>query len=145
MQTDDAGKAFIQGNESAGGPLLTIKPDTGGKQQIGWGHNLLPGEAAEFANGITYDQAVTLFDDDINQCDDAVAGLNWTLTQNQWNALADFAYEFGGGGLRQLAAHGQDQVPVQLVRWVHALVEGVETVLPGLVVRRNKEIALWNS
>jgi GH24 family phage-related lysozyme (muramidase) len=71
--------------------------------------------------------------------------LGWTLTQGQHDALVDFCYECGDEALTELTAHGQDQVPVQLPRWVHAIVDDVETVLPGMVTRRATEVQWWNS
>jgi len=145
MQTDAAGTDFIRNWESPDGPLLTIKPDDGGKLQIGWGHDLRPGEEVEFADGITYDEAVLLNQGDIAESDAAVNSLGWDLNQNQHNALSDFTFECGSGALNQLAAHGQDQVPAQLPRWIYAHVNGVVTKLDGMVKRRAAEVALYQS
>jgi lysozyme len=132
--------AFIRQEE---GLSLVVKPDTGGKTQIGYGHQVLPSES--FPNGITPAMAETLLEQDTEKCDECVDALGWDLTQGQHDALVDFTYECGGGSLSTLAAHGQDQVPAQLPRWVHASVDGVETVLPGMVTRRAQEVAWWNS
>ena len=140
MQTSENGLALIEANE---GLVLTVQADTGGKRVIGYGHDLLPGET--FPNGITQEQAVCLLNEDVAEWDAAINALNWTLTQNQHDALADFTHECGIGALQQLAAHGIAQVPAQLPRWVHAKVRGVEVVLAGMVARRAKEVALWNA
>ena len=140
MNTDSSGLLFIEQQE---GFSPTVTGDTGGKQEVGYGHDLLPGES--FPSGISQDDAVQLLSQDVSKCDRAIAALGWDLNQNQWNALADFAYECGIGALRQLAAHGMDQVTSQLPRWSHASVNGVMTVMPGMVRRRLAEVELWQS
>jgi GH24 family phage-related lysozyme (muramidase) len=133
----------IRAWESPGGPMLTVQPDTGGKQQIGYGHNLLPGEG--YPGGISASFAETLFERDIAKACRPVDSLlgNSKFTQGEYDALVSFTYECGGGALDELIAHGDDQVPAQLQRWVHASVNGVETVLPGMVARRKQEAAWW--
>lgn len=131
--------AFIRGEE---GLSLTVKPDTGGKYQIGYGHQC---RATDYAGGIDQGEAETLLEQDTAIDDGCVDALGWDLTQTQHDALVDFTYECGSGALKQLAAHGQDQVASQLPRWVHASVAGVETVLPGMVTRRAQEVAWWNA
>lgn len=143
MNTDASGLIFIQDQEDPSGPMLTVQPDTGGKQQIGWGHQVLPGE--DFSQGISRLIADALLIRDVGHCDDAIERLGWTLTQNQWNALSDFTYECGVEALELLAGHGQSQVTTQLPRWVHARVDGVEVVLSDMVQRRAAEVALFNS
>ena len=139
MQTDQAGKDFIKSNE---GLVLTVQQDAGGKQKIGYGHDLLPGES--FPNGIDEPFACTLLDGDAAKGNVAISALGWTLTQNQWNALSDFTYNEGIEALDELAAHGEDETAEQFPRWVWAKENSVETILPGLATRRAKEVALWN-
>jgi GH24 family phage-related lysozyme (muramidase) len=140
MNTSQNGIRFIMAQE---GLTLVVKGDTGGKQEIGYGHDLLPGES--FPDGITQLAALGLLISDVAKVDPAVNALSWTLTQNQFDALADFTYECGPGALDQLASHGQSQIMNQLPRWVHANVNGVEVVLQAMVNRRRAEISLWNS
>lgn len=140
MKTSQAGLQFIRQHE---GITLDVVGDTGGHQEVGYGHDLKPGEA--YPAGITADTAEFLLEQDVARCDGAIGGLNWNLNQNQWDALVDFCYECGAGALAALAAHGIDQVPGQLPRWVHAKVDGVETVLPGMVSRRADEVTLWET
>lgn len=137
MQTSQAGLDFIAGNE---GLTLTVKDDVG-RKVIGYGHDLLPGES--FSNGITKDEAITLMESDVAKVDEAMRHqhLALDLNQNQWDAVADFTFNCGVGALVQLLAHGADQIPVQLPRWVHA----GGKILPGMVSRRNKEVDLFNS
>jgi lysozyme len=68
-------------------------------------------------------------------------------TDERVSAIADFSYNCGLGALeastlrRRILAHDWDQVPVELRKWVH----GGGRVLPGLVRRREAEIALLDS
>lgn len=140
MTTDQAGYKLIEQFE---GLTLTVKGDAGGKQEIGYGHDLLPGEA--WPDGITQAQAQELLIEDVGQCEIAVDRLGWPLTQNQYNALIDFSYECGVTALMELASHGQSQVTTQLPRWVHAHVNGQLVELPGMVARRAAEVKLYNT
>ena len=137
MQTSQRGLAMIEGFEDF---RAKVYPDAG-HSAIGFGHDLLPGES--YPDGITQDQADSLLASDVAKVDAQLnrQGLTGIVNQNQWNALADFCYNAGGGALVQLLAHGLDQVPAQLPRWVHA----GSTVLPGLVARRQKEVALFTT
>jgi GH24 family phage-related lysozyme (muramidase) len=97
----------------------------------------------DISNGITLDQAGYILDQDVAEVD---AGMNaqhlaLDLNQNQWDAVADWAYNLGTGKLATLLAHGIDQIPFQLPRW--NLAQG--KVLPDLVMRRAEEVALFNS
>ena len=129
--------AFIRSEETLS---LVVTPDTGGKFQIGYGHQCLSGD---YPNGIDQATAETLLEQDTAISDAAVDALGWNLTQSQHDALVDFEYECGSGALKQLAAHGQAVVPAQLARWIHANVGGTETILTGMVDRRAQEIAWW--
>ena len=141
MQLSSYGYSFIQAQE---GFTPAVKGDTGGKQEIGYGHDLLPGES--FPNGISILQAIALLHQDVAKIETPVTiSVPQYCTQNQFDALIDFTYECGLGALHQLLAHGWSQVTVQLPRWVHANVGGVETVLEGMVARRAAEIQLFNS
>ena len=137
MQTDTAGLQFIIGNEG----FTPVPKGDFGHQVIGHGHDILPGES--FPNGIDEDAAWTLLESDVAKVDAAMNAQHLALdfNQNQWNSIADFTFECGAGALVQLLAHGVDQITAQLPRWVHA----GGNVLPGMVARRAKDIALFNS
>ena len=62
MNTDSSGLLFIEQQE---GFSPTVTGDTGGKQEIGYGHDLLPGES--FPNGISQDDAVQLLSQDVSK------------------------------------------------------------------------------
>lgn len=146
MNTSENGYQFIRDSEvgKGNGPILRVEPDTGNANEIGYGHDLLLGES--YPDGIDEAKAEFLLEQDVAKCE---AHLNPLLpvscTQNEYDALIDFTYECGAGALQQLLGHGWSQVTAQLPRWVHARVKGVETVLPGMVTRRQREIVLFNS
>ena len=146
MQTSENGLKFIAKNE---GDCPTLTPDTT-RNQIGHGHNLTPVEqetmtvyGIDIRNGITLDQADSILDQDVAKVDAAMNARHLALdfNQNQWDAIADWAYNVGVVKLVALLAHGIDQIPIQLPRW--NLSQG--KVLPGLVARRAAEVALFNS
>jgi lysozyme len=141
MITSALGYSLIRREE---GLSLFVKGDTGGKQEIGYGHDLLPGES--YPDGISQDYAQTLLQQDVAK---AESHLNPLIpagcTQNQFDALIDFTYECGAGAAQQLLAHGWSQVTLQLPRWVHAQVNGQTVTLPGMVNRRAAEIALFST
>ena len=137
MQTSENGLKFIATNE---GFTATPKGDFG-HQVIGYGHDILPGES--FPKPITPAQGWTEMCSDVAKVDAAMNAqrLALDLNQNQWDAVADWAYNVGIGNLATLLAHGIDQIPIQLPRW--NLAQG--KVLPDLVTRRAEEVALFNS
>lgn len=67
------------------------------------------------------------------------------LSGNKLWAIADFTFNLGSGRLqastlrRKINSGQWDEVPEQLLRWVR----GGGRVLPGLVLRRKAEVALW--
>ncbi len=135
MRTSENGIQFIKSNE---GLRLTIYDDNG-KPAIGYGHDLLPGES--YPDGITQEQAEELLRQDLPHVEAIINGLApTTITQNQFDALADFAYNLGIGSLQTMLGHGWDQVPDQIPRWCD--VNGKPSA--GLLARRNKEVAMFN-
>jgi lysozyme len=123
------------------GHLLTRSERTSGKITIG-------GQALDYRNGLTEQQCWDLLDLDLTGSEAVVNdAVKVSLNQNQFDALVSFVFNVGDGAFRsstllRLLNQGQpDQVPAQLQRWV--MDNG--HVVQGLVNRRNKEIALWNT
>jgi lysozyme len=96
---------------------------------------------------ITEKEAETLLLDDLVRFEDCVnEEIKVALTTNQFSALVSFCFNVGCGAfhdstLRRRLNEGQDIETVirqELPRWVH----GGGEILPGLVSRRNDEIAL---
>lgn len=136
MQTSMEGRKFISDNE---GVVLRPYQDSTGNWTIGCGHLIQEGES--FPDQITFDQAMDLLAQDLQIAENAVNGLGWELNQGQFDALVDFTFNAGIGAIRQLAAHGQDDVPNQLPRWN----KSGGRALAGLSRRRAAEVDLWNS
>jgi len=118
--------------------------DSAGFGTVGYGHKILPGE--DFADGVTIDEAERILTEDMDQALRGVESLvKVSLTQGQVDALVDFVFNEGAGRLatstllRKLNAGYVNEVPAELARW--NLAGG--KVLPGLVIRRQKEIELW--
>ena len=119
-------------------------PGTGGDPwTIGYGHTggVRPGDVCTEAEASAW---LVL---DMKSANEAVNRLiNVDLLQSVHDALVSFTYNVGGGALgsstlvRRLNA-GEDQIPVlaqELPRWN----KGANGVLPGLVRRRDEEVAL---
>jgi lysozyme len=140
MNPSETCLAFARSKE---GCKLTIYPDLNGFATIGWGHKLTHDDIAtgRFTNGITQEQADTLFAGDSEPVTGQVNGLDLTLTQGQFDALWDFTYNLGISRTHTLLSHGLDQVPTQLPHWVYA----GGKVADGLVTRRAQEVTWWNS
>lgn len=114
-----------------------------GKWTIGWGHtgsDVLPDSI------ITLDRAEVLLGEDINWAEIGVS--DWVtvpLTDNQFSALVSFVFNIGIGAfrrstlLRKLNEGYYSDVPVQMRKWI----KGGGQVLSGLIVRREKEVGLW--
>ncbi len=133
--------------------------DSGGAPTIGIGHLLtrsertsgkiiMGGQALDYRNGLTEQQCWDLLDVDLAGSEAVVNEMvKVSLNQNQFDALVSFVFNVGDGAFRsstllRLLNQGQyDQVASQLQRWV--MDNG--HVVQGLVNRRNKEIALWNT
>ncbi len=138
MQISANGITFIKSNEGFVGTVY----DDNGKPAIGYGHDLAPGEAAAYADGITQEQAEALLLHDLVPIQTALSTtVPPTCTQGQWDALCDFGYNLGVGALKTMLAHGWQDVPNQIPRW--NLVKGVAS--PGLTARRTKEVQMFNS
>ena len=114
---------------------------------IGYGHT----KTTHQGMIITPPQAEQLFDMD---CKDVELVLNTSalrLNQNQFDSFADFIFNFGGPKFRSATfvkiarVNPDDQrIAFELRRWNKATnPQGILIVLPGLVTRRQKEIALY--
>ena len=136
MKTSANGLQFVTDNE---GVVLHPYNDVAGYLTIGVGHLIKEGE--EFPDHITQEQAMELLASDVERFENAVNSYGLDLTQNQFDALVDFAFNCGEGALEQLLAHGVDDVPNQLPKWTHA----GGRVVGALVRRREAEVELWQA
>lgn len=142
MKTSENGIKFIEGFE---GFSATVYPDVGGRNTVGFGHLIKPGETFDT---ITQDQASALLGQDLLVAENAVNNLvTVTLNQNQFDALVDFTYNLGAGNLRTshllAAVNNSDFVTAasEFPKWDHC--GGV--VCEGLLRRRQAESDLFSS
>ncbi|MDE1971426.1 MAG: lysozyme [Patescibacteria group bacterium] len=113
-----------------------------GKLTIGYGHRIQRSDP----RAITKAQAEDLFRQDVTR----VLAQLWkdikTLRQNQVDALVCFIFNIGlnawlsSTARRDLLDGHYDCVPHELRRWIH---DDHMNVIKGLVIRREKEIDLW--
>lgn len=134
--------------------------DSAGKQTIGYGHVILPGDTHSAANlaGITQEQARELLRADCetaeNYINATMAGkgtLNdgYRLTQNQYDALVLLVFNIGVTAyrsstlLRYLQLGDMDGAAEQFPVWNKITVKGKKQVCQGLVARRAIERLLF--
>ena len=137
MTTSDKGIALIKRLE---GCSTVAYRDVAGFLTIGVGHLLAKSESASgkilidgkyvrWADGLTPKQCEDLLRADLVPAESAVNRLvrpDIHLEQHQYDALVSFAFNVGESAfrdstlLKRLNASQHDQVPAQLMRWVHA-------------------------
>jgi lysozyme len=115
---------------------------------IGYGHTTSAGDPP-VKNGmtITKQQADDILSRDLHKYEAAVERLlHQPVTQHQFDALVDFAYNAGVGNLekssllKKVNAAQFNDVPAELMKWT----KGGGKTLPGLVRRRQAEAAWWS-
>lgn len=104
-------------------------------------------EMVDYREGLSKDQIMKLLKQDLQIVESVINdNVKVALTQNQFEALVAFVYHIGSDPflrstlLKRLNEGKKDEVPKQLARWVN--IGNVKSDL--LVMRREKEIALWN-
>jgi len=114
---------------------------------IGYGHTSAAGIPIVKPDlMITKDKAEEVLARDIGQYEEGVRKyVKVDLTQGQFDALVDFAYNAGVGALakstllKRVNAEKFDEVPAEFMKWT----KGGGRELPGLVRRRRAEVKLW--
>ena len=114
---------------------------------VGYGHTSAAGNPIVTPElVITNDEADQILERDMVQYEDGVRKfVKVELTQNQFDALVDFAYNAGVGALqkstllKKVNAGKFDEVPAEFMKWT----KGGGKELPGLVRRRRAEVKLW--
>ena len=114
---------------------------------IGYGHTSAAGAPIVSADMlISKENAEEILQRDMVQYEDGVRGLvKVGLTQGQFDALVDFAYNAGVGALqkstllKKVNAEKFDEVPAEFMKWT----KGGGRELLGLVRRRRAEVKLW--
>lgn len=133
------------------GWVARLYNDAAGYCTIGYGHLIKKArcngtEPAEFLPGISKARGTELLIEDMSGAQITVStAVKVPINDLQYSALTDFVFNVGAANfrastlLKRLNAGQFDQVPVQLRRWTMA----GGTVYPGLVKRREAEIALF--
>jgi lysozyme len=141
MKISPAGLALLKQSE---GCRLTAYEDAVGVWTIGYGDT----QNARVGQTITQAEAEARLMARVAEFEDAVSTLlEVPLTQGQFDALVDFAYNLGPAALarstllRKLNAHDYSGAAAEFGKWVRA----GNQVLPGLVTRRARERALFES
>ena len=158
MKLSENGIELITGFE---GCVLKITKDIGGKDHIGYGHLIKPGEKFTHSitgesGKITKEQAKEIFSQDIKIFEDAVnSTIKVPLSQNQFDVLVSFAYNTGPGRLKELVNNSNlnegnyTLLPKILLKYItYSTEEGgvkVRKRSKGLLNRREKEAELWKS
>ena len=114
---------------------------------IGYGHTSAAGNPMVTPElVITKDEAEEVLAQDMEQYEEGVRKyVKVDLTQGQFDALVDFAYNAGVGALqkstllKKVNAEKFDEVPAEFMKWT----KGGGKELPGLVRRRRAEVKLW--
>ncbi len=121
LSLSPTGAAFIKANE---GFRAAAYPDAGG-QSIGYGHKIQPGE--NIVSPISQGEADSLFASDIGTAVRAVSdGLKVQVSQSQFDALVDLAYNIGttaflNSTLLSLLNSGDFQgASQQFSQWIHS-------------------------
>lgn len=135
------GLAMLQRLE---GYRLRSYEDSGGKDTIGYGHLMLPGEPHK----ITKEEAARLLRVDVGRTEKAVRDLvKIPLWQSEYDALVLFVFNIGVTAfrkstmLRRLKALDYREASYEFGRWV--FVNGVKN--KGLINRRRAEQQLFNT
>lgn len=150
MEPSEACRNLVMESE---GCLLDAYVDTGGVTTIGYGHT-----GPDVHLGLTWTprQCEDALSRDLETAGASVSRLvTVSLSQGQFDALTDFCFNMGAGSLasstllKKLNLGDYAGVPWELYREVDGVeagwIYGGDRILPGLVTRRKKEIALWNS
>jgi len=128
-----------------------IYSDQAGKQTIGYGHLLRPGEDKQFANGIDEQTAQALLAKDVATAEAAVKRLVKTpLSQREYDALVSLTYNIGQGGftdstvLKKLNESDYQAAADAILMWDKITAkDGSKVQSKGLVNRRNNERDLF--
>ena len=145
--------AFTAENE---GYTPVPKVDAGGKLVWGHGHNQQPGEVApRFIS--EWDSDALLRQDYrtryIPEIEAAIPA-GTTLNDSQTIAIYDLGYNAGPGAVTDVLSAGVDAAPFRMYHvnsdgsqhgWIFGHIDGVKQVIPGLVNRRKREIAMFTS
>ncbi|HEX3892502.1 MAG TPA: lysozyme [Terracidiphilus sp.] len=141
MQLSAAGLDLVKKSE---GFRPTTYFDIANYPTIGYGHRLEPNES--YPRGICETDAEVILLWDVRTAEQAISRLvTVALSQGQFDALVDFAFNLGSGRLAtstlllDLNAGRSDDAALQLLRWDHS----GDREIAALKSRRQAEYRLW--
>lgn len=127
MTLSDEGLEFLARHE---GVRLKLYNDSEGHCTIGVGHLVHKGkcdgsEPKKFRDGLTRDEVMDLFRDDVSGFEAAVSNaITSRINQHQFDALVSFAFNIGAAGfegsgaLARVNAKEYSKVPAEMMKWV---------------------------
>lgn len=140
LQISPTGAAYIKAQEQ----FRASPYADGGRQSIGWGHQIQPGD--NIVPPITQAEGDSLFAGDLAAAEKTVSdGLKIQVSQNQFDALVDLAYNIGRSQflsstlLRLLNAGDYSGAAAQFGQWIHSSGH----VNNALVARRQTDETLF--
>lgn len=156
MSTEGVKKISQEGIDfikSFEGVRLRSYADAGGTFTIGWGSTrYVTGKPVGYNETITLEAANVLLYTKLNDNDVRIAELvKVPLSQNEWDAVADFEYNLGDGALagstflRILNTGDFLGAAPHLLAWDEVTVNGTKHVSPDLLKRRQAEMQLFLS
>lgn len=141
MVISDYGRSFIKKEE---GLTLTIKNDAG-HPEIGYGHDIQPGE--NIRGPINENTANAIFDNDMDETEGVLnSAIEVPVTQNQFDALGSIEFNIGDDAfrksrlLRLLNSKDYAGASREFSKWVHS--QGA--LNSTLVGRRGREQQMFN-
>ena len=139
MKTSEAGKNLIRESE---GLRLEAYRCAAGVVTIGYGHT----EGVQMGQSISAAEAERLLEQDLWRCERLLNTMGIPFRQGQFDALASFIFNLGGGTFvsstlckKIQRGAADEEVAAEIVKWVH----GGGKVLPGLQRRRVREANMY--
>ena len=140
MNISQRGINFIKKHE--GLKLYRSADSNSGKDSVGYGHQVQPGEHLAFIDLVT---AENLLIQDLSKAVIKVSkAIKVDLTQSQFDALVSFAFNTGASSSTLYDLINEGKFELNIVEWWigHYITSGGE-YNPGLLKRRKDEVALY--
>ena len=142
-----AGLKLLETDE---GLRLQIYKDIAGRDTIGYGHLIKPGE--DFSEGITQEKAESLLKSDITIAENIVSKfIRTTLNDNQFSALVNLVFNEGytplidtiGRCLNKIIDPDYSMAADAFLLWNKAHINGELVTVTALTARREREKQLF--
>ena len=126
-----------------------------GFKTIGYGHKYVKGDELKISEPLSLSDAHDLLMNDLKERVDQLNNLKLNLSQNEFDATISFIFNFGIGAFisstvyKMLKIGNKAEALVWWAKWINErkVVDGVSKLVPspGLIARRNREIALFKA